>query len=140
MKKTGGSGSMASEELRIVLEDVKAKFDLVIEAVHMTNERLDRHEKAEEERFGRLETEVLEMKGDIVEMKGDIVEMKGDIVEMKRDIVVMKGDIVEMKGDIVVMKGDIVQMKNDIRDLRQDFNDHRLNTELHTGKKGKKVS
>ena len=117
---------MASEELRIVLEDVKAKFDLVIEAVHMTNERLDRHEKAEEERFGRLETEVL--------------EMKGDIVEMKRDIVVMKGDIVEMKGDIVVMKGDIVQMKNDIRDLRQDFNDHRLNTELHTGKKGKKVS
>jgi predicted nucleic acid-binding Zn-ribbon protein len=98
--------------LRFVLEDVKGKFDLVIEAVHMTNERLGRHEKAEEERFSRLETEVLQMKGDILEMKGDIVEMKGDIV----------------------------QTKDDIRGLRQDFNDHRLNTELHAGKKGKKVS
>jgi len=89
---------MASDELRIILEDVKGKFDLVIEAVNMTNERLDRHEKAEEERSNKLEAEILEVKKDIREMKGDI------------------------------------------RELRQDFNDHRLNTELHGGKKGKKVS
>jgi hypothetical protein len=39
-------------------EDVKEKFDTVIEAFSMIKERLDRHEQAEEERFQRLETGV----------------------------------------------------------------------------------
>jgi peptidoglycan hydrolase CwlO-like protein len=108
---------MASDELRIILEDVKEKFDLVIEAVNMTNERMDRNEKAVEERFDRLDTEILLVKKDIREMKGDIQGMKGDIQGMK---------------------GDIQEMKGDIRDLRQDLNDHRFNTELHGS--SKKVS
>lgn len=93
-----GGRHMPSDELRIILEDVKEKFDWVIEAVNMTNERLDRNEKAVEERFDKLETEILLVKKDIREMKGDI------------------------------------------QDLRQDLNDHRFNTELHGGRKGKKVS
>jgi len=40
-----------SDELKIVLEDVKEKFDTVIEAFNVVKERLDRHEQAEEERF-----------------------------------------------------------------------------------------
>ena len=103
---------MASDELRIILEDVKEKFDLVIEAVNMTNERLDRNEKAAEERFGKLETEIL----------------------------LVKKDVWEMKGDMQVMKADIQEMKGDIRDIRQGQNDHRFNTELHGGRKDKKVS
>ena len=110
---------MASDELRIILEDVKEKFDLVIEAVNMTNERLDRNEKAAEERFGKLETEILLVKKDVWEMKGDMQVMKGDIQ---------------------VMKADIQEMKGDIRDLRQDLNDHRFNTELHGSRSSKKVS
>ena len=43
-----------SDELKIVLEDVKSKFDTVIEAFNMVRERLDRHEKAVAERFERL--------------------------------------------------------------------------------------
>jgi hypothetical protein len=97
-KKIAGFHHMASDELRIILEDVKEKFNLVIEPVNMTNERLDRNEKAEEGRFNKLDTEILLIKKDIREMKGDI------------------------------------------RDLRQDMNDHRFNTELHGGRKGKKVS
>ena len=103
---------MASDELRIILEDVKEKFDLVIEAVNMTNERLDHNEKAAEERFGKLETEIL----------------------------LVKKDVWEMKGDMQVMKADIQEMKGDIRDLRQDLNDHRFNTELHGSRSSKKVS
>jgi hypothetical protein len=53
---------MASDELRIILEDVKEKFDIVIETVNMTNERLDRHENTEEERSSRLETKILAIK------------------------------------------------------------------------------
>ncbi len=44
-----------ADELKIVLEDVKEKFDTVIEAFDMVKERLDRHEQAEEERFQRIE-------------------------------------------------------------------------------------
>jgi peptidoglycan hydrolase CwlO-like protein len=103
---------MASDELRIILEVVKEKFDLVIEAVNMTNERMHRNEKAVEERFDKLDTEILLIKKDIREMK---VEAQG-------------------------MKGDIQEMKGDIRDLRQDLNDHRSNTELHGSRSSKKVS
>ena len=44
-----------SDELKIVLEDVKEKFDPVIEAVNGVSERLDRHEGAQEERLQRIE-------------------------------------------------------------------------------------
>jgi len=87
-----------SDELKIVLEDVKEKFDTVIGAFNMVKERLDRHEQAEEERFDRIETEILDMKKDVRDMKGDI------------------------------------------REIRQDLNEHRSNTELHGGRRSKKVS
>jgi hypothetical protein len=77
---------MASDELRIILEDVKEKFDLVIGAVNMTNERIDRNEKAVEERFDKLDTEILLVKKDVREMKGDIQEMKGDIRDLRQDL------------------------------------------------------
>ena len=70
---------MASDELRIILEDVKEKFDIVIETVNMTNERLDRHENTEEERSSRLETKILAIKKDLREMKGDIRELRRDL-------------------------------------------------------------
>ena len=50
-----------SDELKIVLEDVKEKFDTVIEAFNMVKERLDRHEKVEEERLERIESRVIEL-------------------------------------------------------------------------------
>lgn len=70
---------MASDELRIILEVVKEKFDLVIEAVNMTNERMHRNEKAVEERFDKLDTEILLIKKDIREMKGDIRDLRQDL-------------------------------------------------------------
>jgi len=50
-----------SDELKIVLEDVNEKFDTVIEAFNMVKERLDRHEKVEEERLERIESRVIEL-------------------------------------------------------------------------------
>lgn len=123
--------NMASDELRIILEDVKEKFDLVIEAVNMTNERLDRNQKANEERFDKIETEILVIKKDIGGMKGDIQGMKGDIQGMQGDIQELRSDIQEIRGDIQQIRGDIQEIRGDIRDLRQDLNDHRSNTELH---------
>ncbi len=117
---------MASDELRIILEDVKEKFDLVIEAVNMTNERLDRNEKTVEERFDKLDTEILIIKKDIRGTQGEIQGIKGEIQGVKGEIQGIKGEIQEMRGDI--------------RDLRQDLNDHRSNTELHGSRSGKKVS
>lgn len=70
---------MASDELRIALEDVKEKFDVVIEAVNMTNERLDRHENAEEGRFSKLEAQILTIKKDVREMKDDIRDLRQDL-------------------------------------------------------------
>jgi hypothetical protein len=43
------------DELKIVLEDMKEKFDTVIEAFNMVKEKLDLHEQAEEERLQKGE-------------------------------------------------------------------------------------
>jgi hypothetical protein len=40
----------------------------------MVKERLDRHEEAEEERFQRLEGEVLSIKADVTEIRKDMNE------------------------------------------------------------------
>jgi hypothetical protein len=58
----------------IVPEDVKEKFDTVIESFNMVTERLDRHEKAEEERFQRLDTELLTIKADVTRIRKDLNE------------------------------------------------------------------
>jgi len=56
-----------SDELKIVLEDVKEKFDTVIEAFNMVSERLDRHEQAGEERLERIESRLIELGHDLNE-------------------------------------------------------------------------
>ena len=70
---------MASDELGIILEDVREKFDTVIEGINMVNERLDRHEKAEEERFQRLEFQVLEIRQDVKEKRRDVNDIRKDL-------------------------------------------------------------
>ncbi len=73
-----------SDELKIVLEDVKEKFDTVIESIQMINEKLDRHIKENHKEHEKFETGLFE--------------------------------------------------------LRRDINEHRNNTDLHHGRRGKKVS
>ena len=60
-----------SDELKIVSEDVKEKFDTVIEAFNTVKERLDRHEKAEEERFERIESSLVELGHDLNEHRNN---------------------------------------------------------------------
>ena len=67
-----------SDELNIVLKDVKGKFDTVIGAFNMVKKQLDRHEEAEEKRFERLETEVLSIKSDVAEIRHDLNEHRNN--------------------------------------------------------------
>jgi len=68
---------MASDELKIVLEDVKEKFDLVIEAVNGVNEKLDRHEQAEEERFQRIEDRLDRHEGRLQRIEDGVISASG---------------------------------------------------------------
>ena len=67
-----------SDELKIVLEDVKEKFDTVIEAFNMVTGRLDRQEQAEEEGFNRLENDMLEIGKDIRNLGQDLNEHRNN--------------------------------------------------------------
>jgi hypothetical protein len=73
-----------SDELKIVVKDVKEKYDTVIEGINMINEKLDRQIKENRKEHEKFETGLLE--------------------------------------------------------LRRYINEHRNNTELHHGRRGKKVS
>lgn len=60
-----------SDELKIVLKDVREKFDTVIEAFDTVKERLDRHEKAQEERLERIESRLIELGHDLNEHRNN---------------------------------------------------------------------
>ena len=50
---------MSSEDPRSILEDVKEKFDTVIEAVNMLGEKLDRHAEENRNGFDEVKKEIL---------------------------------------------------------------------------------
>ena len=56
---------MPSEDLRIILVDVKEKFDPVIEAVNMVGEKLDRHAEGNRNEFDEVKKEILELRWDL---------------------------------------------------------------------------
>ena len=56
---------MASEELKIVLEDGKEKFDTVIEAFNMVRETLERHKEENQKEHGELKNEIILLRKDV---------------------------------------------------------------------------
>ncbi len=60
-----------SDELKIVLEDVKEKFDFVIKAVNGVNERFDRHEAAQKQRLEKIEKRAEEIEDGMVLLQRD---------------------------------------------------------------------
>ena len=56
---------MASDELKIVLGDVKEKFDTIIEAVNMVRETLERHKEENREEHEELKNEIIFLRKDL---------------------------------------------------------------------------
>ena len=102
---------MASDELRIVLEDVREKFDTVIEGINMVRETLERHKE----------------------------ENQGEHEEFKKTILGVQVDVSVLKTDLAILKTDVAALKTDVSEIRKDLNDHRDNTELHAGERRKKA-
>jgi Mg2+ and Co2+ transporter CorA len=56
---------MASDELKIVLEDVKEKFDTVIEGYNLLSGKIDRLAKQNEAEHQELQAEIMGLKRDL---------------------------------------------------------------------------
>jgi hypothetical protein len=63
---------MASDELKIVLEDVREKFDTVIEGINMVKETLDRHMEENTEEYEELRNGHDELKKEIMLLRKDL--------------------------------------------------------------------
>ena len=62
---------MASDELQIVLEDVKEKFDTVIERYNLLSEKIDRLAEQNEAEHRQLQTEITGFKKDLNEHRSN---------------------------------------------------------------------
>ena len=62
---------MASDELKIVLEDVKEKFDTVIEGYNVLTEKIDRLAKQNEAEHHELQMEITGLKRDLNEHRSN---------------------------------------------------------------------
>lgn len=65
-----------SDELQIVLKDVKEKFDTVIEGIHMISEKLDRHMEKNRKEHEKFEMGLLEFRRNINEHRNS-TELNG---------------------------------------------------------------
>ena len=71
-----------SDELQIVLKDVKEKFDTVIEGIHMISEKLDRHMEKNRKEHEKFEMGLLEFRRNINEHRNS-AELNG--VRVKKE-------------------------------------------------------
>jgi hypothetical protein len=70
---------MASDELKIVLEDVKEKFDTVIEAFNMVKETLDRHIEENRKDHQEFKMAILNVEANVSVLKTDVSEIRKDL-------------------------------------------------------------
>jgi formiminotetrahydrofolate cyclodeaminase len=70
---------MASDELKIVLEDVKEKFDTVIEAFNMVKETLDRHIEENRKEHQEFKMAILNVEANVSVLKTDVSEIRKDL-------------------------------------------------------------
>ena len=62
---------MASDELKIVLEDVKEKFDTVIEGYNLLSGKIDRLTKQNKAEHDELQIEIMGLKRDLNEHRSN---------------------------------------------------------------------
>ncbi len=62
---------MPSDELKIVLEDVKEKFDTVIEGYNLLGEKIDRLSKQNEAEHRQLQAEITGLKREMNEHRSN---------------------------------------------------------------------
>jgi len=74
-----------SDEPKIVLEDVKEKFDPVIEAFYVVKERLDRHEQAEEEGFQGVEERLDRQEGRLQRIEDRLTVLRKDFSDHREN-------------------------------------------------------
>ena len=60
-----------SDELKIILEDVKEKFDTVIGGIQMINEKFDRHIEENQKEHEKFEMGLLEFRRDLNEHRNN---------------------------------------------------------------------
>ncbi len=77
---------MASDELKIVLEGVKEKFDTVIEGINMVKEILDRHIEENREEHQEFKRAILGVEADVSVLKTDVTTLKTDVSKIRKDL------------------------------------------------------
>ena len=77
---------MASDELKIVLKDVKEKFDTVIDAFNMVKETLDRHIEENRKEHQEFRSAILGVEADVSVLKTDVAILKTDVSVIRKDL------------------------------------------------------
>jgi hypothetical protein len=80
-------GKVASDELKIVLEDVKEKFDTVIEGYNLLSGKIDKLAKQNEAEHQQLQTEIMGLKRDLNEHRSNTEPMADGRGRRLREVV-----------------------------------------------------
>ena len=110
-------GLVLTEEVLRLPETMAALTKTVEELAKQTAEQF----RVINERLGRLETDVAELKSDMIEVKADVAELKSDMIEVKADVAELKSDMIEVKADVAELKSDMIEVKADVAELKSDM-------------------
>jgi len=104
--------------MAILLEDINAKYDGLIEGHGATDERLDRIESkldATVEMVGSLATDVSILKTDVGTLKTDVGSLATDVSILKTDVGTLKTDVGSLTINMEIVKQDIEIIKGGMR-------------------------
>lgn len=117
---------MEKDHLEILLEDIRSKFDLVLEGHDALRQRMNRLAEESKERDDHLLFEIRTVNGRV-----DRVDSRLGRVEQKVDNLEVKVEKLEQKVDNLGQKVDRLDQKLD--GVARDLADHRRDTEAHGG-------
>jgi len=75
---------MEKEHLEILLEDIRSKFDLVLEGHAVLNVKIDENQARVEERFDRVDFQLETLNTKIDRVRDDLAAHRGDTVAHSR--------------------------------------------------------
>jgi archaellum component FlaC len=70
-----------------------------------------------DQRFERVEKDIVDLKKEVKEMKADIEEVKEDLAGVKEDLAGVKEDLAGVKEDLAGVKEDLAGVKEDLADV-----------------------
>ncbi|WP_298432737.1 hypothetical protein [Geobacter sp.] len=135
---------MKKDHLEIILEDIRGKFELVLEGHESLRQEIRDTRETLEAKIEHLNfvTDILangqkELRTEVAGIRGEINAIRGELAEVRGEIGEIRGELAEVRGELTDVRGELRETREELNDkidaVAADLAAHRADTEAHHG-------